>query len=354
MTRGRILTLVIFVAVTAVGLTALMAAKDVNEKPDSPAKTVVSGKKLVCLGNVETEYPGVRIFPDNWPLPSKVTKVLAKEGDEVKAGQQLLELDAEMPKLRVREAAAAVAEAEAAKGKATAMVKGYQPQVDALRKKLQARREGLEGAKFGLAELERAFKHNLVSQAQVDEGKSKVKEAQLNIDSAEEELTGLEKVGSPGYLEAQADKAIERLRITQEQAALVLAQCSCTAPADGRILSSDVSEGLMFGPQTREPAFLFLKKGPLIVRAAVSQEFAKRVIKGGAAKIEDEADITQTWKGRVFKVGDQFLPKRNTGGTMDLLTVSDERVLECLISIDVAADATPPKYGQKVRVTLGE
>jgi len=33
---------------------------------------------------------------------------------------------------------------------------------------------------------------------------------------------------------------------------------------------------------------------------------------------------------------------------------SDERVLECLVSIDVAAGETAPKYGQKVRVTLGE
>ena len=148
---------------------------------------------------------------------------------------------------------------------------------------------------------------------------------------------------------------IARLEVNLQQAQYALDQYTCKAPADGKILRSNVAEGHMFIPQNRDPAFWFLKKGPLIVRAEVSQEFAKRVIKGGFAKIEDEADSSQTWTGRVFKVGDQFLPKRNTGATVDLLTVSDERVLECLISIDLAKGASPPRYGRKVRpVTLGE
>jgi len=354
MTRGRILTLVIFVAITAAGLTALMAAKDPTDKPDGSAKTAVSGKKLVCLGTVDTEAPVVRILPDNYPMPSKVTKVLAKVGDEVKAGQPLLELDTEMLKLNVKVAEKAVGKAEAAKVQALAMVRGYQPQVDAAEKKLQAKREGLAGAKFGLDELEHAFKYKTATQAQLDEGRAKVKEAQFNLEAAEEDLNGLKKVGSPDYLVAQADKEIERLKVNQQQAQLVLDQFTCKAPADGLILRSWASEGLMFGQGiSQNPAFWFLKTGPLIIRAEVSQEFAKRVTTGGAAKIEDEADASQTWRGKVFKVGDQFLPKQNTGGTVDLLTVSDERVLECLISIDVAAGGMP-RYGQKVRVTLGE
>ena len=35
--------------------------------------------------------------------------------------------------------------------------------------------------------------------------------------------------------------------------------------------------------QSREPAFWFLKKGPLIIRAEVTQEFADRVTKGQSA-----------------------------------------------------------------------
>jgi hypothetical protein len=39
---------------------------------------------------------------------------------------------------------------------------------------------------------------------------------------------------------------------------------------------------------------------------------------------------------------------------LDLMPVSDERVLECQVSIEVGPGEAPPRYGQKVRVTLGE
>jgi multidrug resistance efflux pump len=354
MTRGRIITVLLFLAVSGVALTALMAAKDANDKPADPPKTTVSGKKLVCLGTVDTERRVAHIYPDNYPAPAKVTKVLVKDEDEVKAGQPLLELDSEMLQLQVLKAEKAIEQAKAAKGKAVATIKAYQPQVESLRKKVAARREGLEGAKAGLTELEFAFKNKVATQAQLDEGRAKVKEAQLNIESAEEELSGLEKAGSPDYLSAEADKTIERLEVDLQTAKLTLEQYTCKARADGKILRTFVEEGQMFIPQKGDPAFWFLKKGPLIVRAEISQEFANRVKNGAVAKIEDEADRSLTWKGKVIKVGDQFLPKRNTGAAVDLLMVSDERVLECLISIDVANSEAPPKYGQKVRVTLGE
>ncbi|HVK13303.1 MAG TPA: biotin/lipoyl-binding protein [Gemmataceae bacterium] len=354
MTRGRIISVLLFLAISGVALTALMAAKDANDSPGALPKATVAGKKLVCIGTVDTESRVAHIYPDNYPAPAKVLKVLVKDGDEVKAGQPLLELDAEMLRLKVTEAEKAVAVAEAAKGKAVAMVKGYEPEVEALRKTLQAKEQGVVAATRELAELERSRKHDLVTQAQLEAGQAKVKEAQLNLESADEKLKGLLKVGSPDYLVKQADMEIDRFKVNLEQAQYALSQHTCKAPADGKILRAFPSEGQMFIPQRGDPAFWFLKKGALVVRAEISQEFANRVKAGAAARIEDEADRTQTWPGKVTHVGDQFLPKRTSGAAVDLVMVSDERVLECLISIDVATGETAPRYGQKVRVTLGE
>jgi multidrug resistance efflux pump len=355
MTRGRIITVLLFLAISGVALTALMAAKDANDKPADPPKTTVSGKKLVCLGNVDTEDLSVDIFPDNYPLPSKVVKVLVKAGDEVKKGQPLLELDVELLRLKVDEAEKAIVVAKTEKEKAEAMVKAFEPQLNAAKKEWEAKQQELIGKEFALKETRRLF--NLMgtkTKAELDEAEAAFKAAELNLEAARVKWQGLSDVGAPHYLVKTAEATIGRLENTKQQAEVVLRQYSCTAPEDGRILRSNVTEGLTFGPQTRNPAFWFLKKGPLIVRAEISQEFANRVKHGAAAKIEDEADRSQTWKGKVIKVGDDFLPKRNTGATVELLAVSDERVLECLISIDVAKGETPPKYGQKVRVTLGE
>ena len=128
---------------------------------------------------------------------------------------------------------------------------------------------------------------------------------------------------------------------------------ACKAPADGTIIRSFVSEGQIFQPTSRDPAFWFIKDGQLLIRADVTQEFARRVVKGKAAKIEDEADSSLVWHGRVTKIGDQFLPKRHGGNSpFDLMPVSDDRVLECQISIDVGPGQAAPKFGQRVRITL--
>lgn len=356
MTWNKLIMLVLFAAIGGVGLVALTAAREANEKtPEQPPPRQPStSKRLVCLGTIDTEGPIVRIFPDNFPIPSKVTAVKVNEGDTVKAGQPLIELDTELLKLKLTEAENAIAEAKAAKGKAVAMVDGYPSMVESADKKLLARREELKAAENLLLELERAVMFKQKSQAELDEGKAKVAAAKLNIESAQADLDGLKKVGAPTYLVDQADRTIDRLETMKRQAQHAIDQFTCKAPADGRILRSFVSEGLTFGPHSKDPAFWFIKKGPLVVRAEVAQEFARRVTLGAVAKIEDEADPTQSWKGKVTKVGDQFLPKRNIGATVDLLTQSDERVLECLLAVEVPPGVAAPKYGQKVRVSLGE
>jgi multidrug resistance efflux pump len=357
MTRTRVVALLVVVALCGVGLTALMAAKEAgNKEPARQPATTAGGKKLVCFGFADTEDPIVRIFPDNFPMPSKVTKVLAREGDFVTAGQPLLEFDVELLKLKVKEAEKGILVAQAEREKAVHMVNQYQPQLDAAENKLKAKKEELNSKNSALDEAKRAFKYNQITQNELDAATAAFKAAQFNLAAAQVEWDGIKKDGAPEYLIKIADKSIERLENLKEQAQMAVNLCSCKAPADGQLIRSYVTEGFMFGPQIREPAFLFLKKGPLVIRAEVNQEFARRVYKGAGATIADDADSEQTWFGKVIKVGDQFLLKRNiAGGMPDMMMMSsDDRVLECLVSIDPGSGKTPLRFGQKVRVTLDE
>ena len=141
-----------------------------------------------------------------------------------------------------------------------------------------------------------------------------LREATLNLEAAEVKWKGL-KDEVPNYLVELAQQGVERAQNLKAQAERVRAQTTCTAKADGKIIRSFVSEGSQFGPMSREPAFWFVKKGPLLVRAEVTQEFAGRVAQGQAAVIQDESDDNQEWTGKVTKVGDQFLPKRHSSGS---------------------------------------
>ena len=354
MTRARFLTFAALIALSGAGLTVLMAARAAGDKTADPPRPPEGGRRLVCLGYVDAKDKVVGLLPENFPQPSRVTRVLAREGQEVKDGDRLLEFDVETLNLKVAEADNAVARAQSGKAKAEYHLRLHTIQVNALYAELQAKQEELKNKKDELLEAERTQQLGRITQLAVDAARAELKAAEYNLESARIKWAGL-RDEPPTYAVTEANEAINQALNAKKQAEHARNQVRLVAPADGRIVRSFVSEGTMFGLQTKEPAFWFLKKGDLIVRAEVTQEFARRVQKGMAARIEDEADDTQVWKGKVDVVPNHFLPKRlgNTG-LIDIMPVTDERVLECQISIDLEGVKMPPRFGQKVRVTLGE
>jgi multidrug resistance efflux pump len=353
--KKRIITLAAVAVLAGLCVTVLVAAREAGDKaPESPGKPTNGGKKLVCIGYVDVKDRVVAIYPDNFPQSAKVTEVLVKEGDKVKAKQPLLKFDNEMLVLKVQEAEAAMKAANADQEKADAMIKAHQSQVNVLEKELQAEEAKLDAKEKLLEETRRAVNGGTRNKVELEEPEAAVKAAKLTLIAARLKWENA-KAEEPTYLRRAAAASFRRAEVLKAQAEHARDQMVCKAPADGRIIRSFVSEGQLFGMQSREPAFWFLKEGPPIVRAEVPQEFANRVTEGQAAKIEDEADPKQVWRGKVAKVPDQFLPKRfGSTGMVDLMPVNDERVLECQVSIDLGPGETPPRYGQKVRVTLGE
>jgi len=353
MTRYRIVTALALVGLAGVGLTALMAAREPGDKGPPAATRAAGGKGLVCLGTVDTEDKMIAIFPDNFPQASLVTKVLVREGDEVKKSQPLLELDTELLNLKVREADSAILAARAEVAKAEAAVRGHSVQVSALEREWKAKQKALEAKQKELEETRQAVEiHKSKNRLDLDAAAAALEEAKLNLEAAEIKWKGL-KAEVPNYLVDLAQQGVEHAQNLKAQAERVRAQTTCTAKADGTIIRTFVSEGSQFGPMTRDPAFWFVKKGPLLVRAEVTQEFAGRVREGQAATIQDESDDKQKWAGKVTKVGDQFLPKRHSSGSaLDIFPVNDDRVLECLVSIDPAPGQAPLRFGQRVRITI--
>jgi len=357
MTRSRFVTYLLILALSGLGLSVLMAAKAAGEKTTAaPPPAGSGGRLLVALGYVDTPDKMVHLLPDNYPQPARVTKVLVREGDEVTAGQPLLEFDTDMLKLKVDEAENAIASALAEQAKAEAMVRAHKVQVSSTEKEYQASVKELASKKNELVEAERLF--NLksgpaINQITLESARSAYDVAEKKLEAAQLKWEGL-RDNVPTYLVDLAKEQVKKARIARQQAEHVRDQVRLRAPADGWIVRSFVAEGTTFGGiGSRDPAFWFLKKVRLIVRAEVPPEFARRVSEGQVAEIEDEADTTQTWTGKVVLVPNQFLPKRlgNTG-LVDLMPVSDERVLECQISIDPEPKKDPPKFGQKVRVKL--
>lgn len=359
MTRRRLLTVAYTSGVVVLAVGFLTAAKEIGDKgapaPAEPARPT-TGKKLVCLGTADTDDQMVRIYPDNFPQPTKVTKVLVAEGDSVAAGQSLLELDDQLAKLRIAEAEAGVAAAKQEKAKAEAALKAHEPQVNAANNELSAKSEELAAKKFALTEAKRVYglmNPTDAGKADLDAADANVKAAEFMLEAARWKLKAL-RDHNQQYLVELAQVGVTAAENKLAQAKYAAEQYVCKAPAAGRIIRSFASEGMSFGPASREPAFWFIKATPLVLRCEVNQEFARRVAKGQTGRIVDDADPSLEWKGKVLKISEQYLTKRTGGGGMEMFAASDERVLECIVSIDLGPNELPPRYGQKLRVTLGE
>lgn len=353
MTRGRIYTFLAILVLSTGVLTVFMTSRAAGDKPSDP-KSAPDRPYLVCWGDVDTEDRYVGLFPENFPMPARVTKVLKKEGADVQKGEPLLEFDADQLNLKVREAENGIQAALAEQAKAEGAVRMHTVLVNEADKLWQAKQAILSSKKSEYLEAERLFNVNKIGRKlELDAAQAAVREAELNSEAAKIKWEGL-KAEVPTYYVDIARENVKHKQTLKAQAEQARDLLACKAPADGKIIRSFVTEGANFGMQSREPAFWFLKKGPLIVRAEVTQEFAKGAIVGKSATITDDSDETQVWTGTVTKVGEQFLPKRHGGASiLDLMPVSDERVLECLVSIDTEpGKSAAPKFGQKVRVTL--
>ena len=353
MTRNRVVTALALVGLLGLGVTVLVAARSPNDKAADPPRAEPPLKKLVCLGFVDAEEPRISIYPDNYPQPSQVLKVLVREGDRVKKGDPLLELDRSMLELKVNEADIAIRAANEELARANALVATHKVEVDYLEKVWKAKEGAVEAKRKDLEKVKKGFEAvGNTDRLQLEAAQAALIEAELNLDAAKVKWLGMKDL-APTYAISLAQQGVKRAQNLKAQAERARDQVACTAKADGRIIRTFVSEGSSFGPATQQPAFWFVKDGPLLVRAEVSQEFAGRVKEGQTATIEDETDDKQQWKGRITKVGDQFLQKRHTSGSaVDIFPVNDERVLECLVSIEREPGKPGPRYGQKVRIKI--
>jgi len=371
MRSNRVITIAVLLGIVIVAVTFLGAAhmsgddaaksaKDHRPSPQvKPDGVIVFG--LVDLNSGLGLLP---IYPETFPQPSRVAKVLVKERDQVKKGDKLFELDPELAQLNVKKAEGGLAEAQAALKQAQAtvlqadkMLETHQVAIMSMEKTVEGKSKELDAANIKLKDA--GTKLNKVgadNDAEYQSAKKSYEAAEQALQAERIKLDGMKTI-TPMAKKDEALAAVERAKaaITVQEAVLNeakygLRMMSVTAPVDGQIIRSSVAEGLTFGPQTREPALSLLPKGDFIVRAEVDQEFASRIAVGQDAVIHDDGNSALKWTGKVLRISDAFLPKRNASTAPGGLLLNDSRVLECIVSINGADQIRP---GQRVRVSIG-
>jgi multidrug resistance efflux pump len=342
----------IVLAASAAGAGWMVHSRAGQEPPSrpTPAETLASvqpGERFVVgFGHVDVD-PGVTSLSPT--QPGRVAEVLVKENQTVKAGAELLRLDDEIARLRVREAEADLAAAEKRLAEARKLPEQHQRKVRMQQAAVAAAGFRLEAARIARDRKEELSKTNLVNAAEARAAAELVKELEAGERVEQEKLRELESIDpSVGVAQAEEDGKAKQSRL--EQARYALRECTLRAPKDGTVLRVLAGPGDLLTAQSKLPAVLFCPAGPRIIRAEIEQEYAGRVAVGQRARIEDDSRAGGTWEGKVVHVSDWFTQRRSV--LLDPLQFNDVRTLECIV--ELAPGVKPPRIGQRVRVILGQ
>ncbi len=299
---------------------------------------------VVCFGRVDLE-DGLTSLA--FQQPGRVARVNVHESDKVSDGTVLAEQDDTTAKLQEQEAQAAC---DAARAQLELARQGI-PRHAAL---LDAQDAAVTAAKSRLAQAELILnrKKDLQVKNQIDI--SEVNIATQQVNEAQAAVTA--ELARKKELEAQKpEQALERAKSDEAaaQARLQLAnesrrQRSLRAPCPGTVVRVLVSQGDELAPPVMHPAILFAPARPVIVRAEIEQEFAPRVKLHQAVKVVDDINPTVAWNGRVERISDWFLARRNI--LLEPTRYNDSRTLECIIGLEQTE--TQPRLGQQVKVLI--
>ncbi|MBU2739236.1 efflux RND transporter periplasmic adaptor subunit [Acidithiobacillus concretivorus] len=277
--------------------------------------------QVTVYGNVDIRQVQTA-FDDN----GRLLNLLVQEGDRVKKGQLLAEIDPVRFQDSVDKASAAVAAQEQVLAR---LLAGSRPEeIAEARAQTAAARATLANAEITWKRQESLAAQQFVPQQSVDNAAAVLKTARANADHAQQALAlavkgpRKEDIAAARHL-LQADKA--SLSLAQRE----LADTRLFAPDTGVVQDRILEPGDMVSPQT--PVFTLALDNPVWVRAYLPEKALGQVRLGMKANIQSDSFPGKTFSGWVGFISPtaEFTPK--TVQTTELRTelVYRMRVYAC-------------------------
>lgn len=260
-------------------------------------------------------------FEAHAPVATTVRRVLVKEGDHVKRGQLLLQLDD--------------ADARTNAAKARAQLTGAQADINAVQSggtreevlttdaQLVKARADRDNALRNLEALQRLQKNGAASTGEVKEAEAQSNTAQANVNLLEQKLKSRYSKPEVAHVEAQKSEAQAAFNAASE----ILAKSNVRAPVDGVVYSLAVRAGNYVNPGDLLLQLADLSK--VRVRAFVDEPDVGRLSVGQRIYVSWDALPGRGWQGKLLNVpaSVKLLGSRNVGEITTELDNSDYRLL---------------------------
>ena len=273
----------------------------------------------------------------------RIDTILVREGDRVKAGQELARLDQSELKARRQQATAQLAAAQAT---LTELERGSRSEeVQQGRDQLAAANQRLADAQRDLDRTKRLFDGGAVSREALDKAQLAFDVAQSQHDQAAQQLQLLQVGPRPERIEGQR-AAVAAARAAVGQIDAMLANAIITAPFDGVVTVKDREIGETVQPGA--PVLTVTNLNDRWVRIYIPETRVGAVHIGEAATISADTYKGKTYRGEVSFIASEaeFTPKN--------VQTRDERVkLVYAVKVRITSDSTYDlKPGIPADVTL--
>lgn len=312
--------------------TSRVGGADLRDALPASGPRVVGGNGVVEPADRETRVAA--------QVTAVVAEVLVQEGQRVKKGDVLVQLEngVELAALRAAEADLAAERANfsrVAKGVRVEDKDAVEAEAQASRSRAElsngilARTEQL--AKTGAAtadELERARRQAATDQATSRGNEARLRAAQAGSRSEEVSFQKARVLAAESKV-AQAQAQLDRLAVR--------------APLDGEVLQVKVRRGELYSFQGSEPLVVMGDTSKLRVRMDVDERDIARVKVGANAYVTADAFGAEKFSGKVVEVGRRF--GRKNIRTDDPIEKNDTKVLETVIELETNSRLVP---GQRV------
>ncbi len=334
-------SLVIPIGVVIV-LVLLVGAISSLRRGPMPIRAVAVARQTIT-SNISTngKIEPVTGFEAHAPAPTSVKKLFVKEGDTVKAGQLLVQLDDADARA---EAARALAQVSAAQADLNAIRSGgTHEELITNQSELTRSRAELQAAQRNLEAMRKLQQTGAASAAELHDAEARLTSAQNSVNLLEQKRTS--RFGTPDRQKAQA--ALDQAKAAYAAAGELLAKSNIRTTVPGTVYALPVKAGAYVNTGDLLVQVADLSK--VIVRAFVDEPDIGRLARGQQVDITWDALPGRTWDGVVTHVPSS-VTVRGARTVGEVTSEVDNKDRKLLPNVNVSAIITTAKHENTLTV----
>jgi HlyD family secretion protein len=281
-------------------------------------------------------------FEAHAPAPAVVKKVLVKEGDAVKAGQLLLQLDDSQARAQ---AARAQAQIKAADAMIHAVQSGgTQEEVFSTQAELNKAQAELADSKRNLTALQKLQTTGAASAAEVTAAQERVNRAQTDVNLLQQKRTQRFSAQEAEQAQAQRTQAQAEYNAAQE----LLSTSNVRAPRAGTVYSLPVKQGAYVNGGDLLVQVADLHR--VVVRGFVDEPDIGKLHLGEAVEVAWDAIPGRVWQGKITSIP-STVALRGTRTVGEVTAAVDNNDLRLLPNVNVTVQVVTARDDNALSVS---